>query len=227
MRIERHSWDLSPQEAAALQRELAARVRIVPPRWGDSTEGLIVAAADVSARRGSRRALAAVVAVKLPGLELLELSTAERELSFPYVPGFLSFREAPAILDAFERITVHVDALICDGHGLAHPRRFGLACHVGVLLDLPTVGCAKSRLCGEYKEPGPERGDSSPLELDGQEVGRVLRTRRGARPLYVSVGHMMDTASACALVLACTRNYRLPEPCRMAHRAASGRSARG
>jgi len=219
----RHSWDLLPREAAALQEELAPRVRLEPPPWGAKTDGLFVAAADVSCPRGSDRVCAAVVAVRLPGFEVLDVVRAERAAEFPYVPGLLSFREAPAVLDAFERLGVRVDALLCDGQGLAHPRFFGLACHLGVLLGLPAVGCAKSRLCGEYSEPGPRRGDRSPLMLGAREVGRVLRTREGAKPLFVSPGHMIDLDGAAALVMACTSTRRLPEPCRLAHAAAGGR----
>jgi deoxyribonuclease V len=168
-------------------------------------------------------ARAAAVCCAFPGLEPVEARVVTTPVSFPYVPGLLSFREAPPLLEALAALEHHPDLLLIDGHGIAHPRRFGVASHLGVLLDVPAIGCAKSRLCGRALDPGLRRGDWTPL-VDGDEViGAVLRTRDAVRPLYVSTGHRVDLAAAIAWVLACGGGYRLPEPCRLAHRAAGGR----
>jgi len=188
--------------------------------------------------------MAAVVVVELPAcaaeaassrrrpaFEVVDAVRVEREAKMPYVPGLLSFREAPVVIEAFgmlpAKLRRSIDALICDGQGLAHPRGLGLASHIGLWLGIPTVGCAKSRLCGEHTEPGPDRGDFALLELDGRVVGRVLRTRDNVKPLFVSVGHLIDLEGACDLVLGCGRGLRLPEPTRRAHHAAGGRGAEG
>lgn len=162
--------------------------------------------------------LAAAVLWDLGERKVLEERTALRELTFPYIPGLLSFREAPALLAALELLDGEPDALLCDGQGRAHPRRFGLACHVGWLADLPAVGCAKSRLAGRYAEPGRPRGSRSPLTDRGERIGTVLRTREGVRPLFVSVGHRIDLDTAERLVLDCCLSHRLPEPIRLADR---------
>lgn len=211
-----HRWDLSPAEARALQTDLRTRVRCEPlsgpVQW--------VAGVDVSVKEGTCRA--AVVLVSLPGLDPAEAVVAERPVSFPYVPGLLAFREGPAVLAALENLVGQPDLLIFDAQGLAHPRRMGLAAHLGVLLDLPAVGCAKSRLCGEHREPGLEQGSWVPL-MDGTEtIGAVVRTRRRVRPVFVSVGHRIDLQGAVDLVLRCCAGYRLPEPTRWAHRVAGG-----
>jgi len=211
-----HPWDLSPAEAKALQRTLRQRVRVEPfhqpVRW--------VAGVDVSIRGEVGRA--AVVILSFPELEPLEAATAERPVSFPYIPGLLAFREGPVVLDAMERLQQRPDLLIFDAQGLAHPRRMGLATHLGVLLDLPSIGCAKSRLCGEHQEPPRERGGWVPL-FDGEEViGAVVRTRTDVHPVYVSVGHRIDLEGAVKWVLRCCTRYRLPEPTRWAHRVAGG-----
>ncbi len=218
-----HRWDLEPQEAAALQRRLASRVRQDRPRWPEEFEGLRVAGADVSCPRGSEAIIAAIVVISLPDFSVLETARVKRPADFPYIPGLLSFREAPAVIEAFGKLQTKVDALICDGQGLAHPRGMGLASHIGLWLGIPTVGCAKSRLCGEHREPGRRRGASAVLRLDGKIVGRVLRTRDNVKPLYVSVGHMIDLKTTTNLVLACCGRYRLPEPTRLAHQAAGFR----
>jgi len=179
-----------------------------------------VGGVDVSVEGGMARA--AVVLLSFPALEPIEVATAEMETAFPYVPGLLAFREGPAALAALERLRATPDVLIFDAQGLAHPRRMGLATHIGVLLDHPSVGCAKSRLCGEHEEPPPERGGWVPL-VEGEEViGAALRTQDHLRPLYVSVGHRADLETALDLVLACCLRYRLPEPTRWAHRVAGG-----
>jgi len=216
----RHRWDLSPREAIALQRELVSRViqKDVLPRI------TTVAGIDVGVKGGVARA--AVVVMRFPELEIIEHVRAELPLAFPYVPGLLSFREAPAILEALAKLEHDPDVLIFDGQGYAHPRRMGIATHIGILLDHPTVGCAKSRLCGTFEEPGIERGSYSWL-WDGKEIiGAVVRTRTRVKPVFVSVGHKMRLESAIDLVLQCGRGYRLPEPTRWAHRLASGDGAR-
>ena len=167
---------------------------------------------------GDDRVFAAVVAWDVERCRVIERRALSRPLRFPYVPGLLSFREAPALLAALRRLRTPVDALLCDGQGIAHPRRFGLACHLGVLLGLPAVGCAKSRLIGDWAEPGRERGERSPLTHDGERIGTVLRTRTGVKPLFVSPGHLCDFEGAADLVLRCGGGLRLPEPVRLADR---------
>jgi len=207
----------TPRSAVALQRELAGRV-VREDDFGP-IEGLeTVAGVDISVRGGQARA--AVVRCARSTLEILEVATAVRPLDFPYVPGLLAFREVPAILDAFERLVKPPDLLLVDGHGIAHPRRFGIASHLGVVLDLPAIGCGKSRLVGEHREPGPRRGASTRLLHRGEVIGRVLRTRDGVRPVYVSIGHRVSLATATRLVLSAAPRYRLPEPIRAADRAA-------
>jgi deoxyribonuclease V len=210
-----HPWTLPPSEAIALQRELAAMVIAEDRHPAFET----VAGIDVAVSRGVGRA--AVVVVTYPGLQPVETAIAMRALAFPYVPGLLSFREGPTVLAALAQLRAVPDVLMFDGQGIAHPRRLGLAAHMGVLLDLPTVGCAKSRLCGVAVEPATERGAWSPLTDDGDLLGAVLRTRDGVRPVYVSVGHRVSLRTAVALVLGCGAGRRLPEPTRLAHAAAA------
>jgi len=164
-----------------------------------------------------------VVVLRCPGLEVVEVRVVRGEVSFPYVPGLLSFREAPLILRACEGLRTTPDLILVDGQGIAHPRRLGLASHLGVLLGVATVGCAKSRLCGSHDTPGDERGSCAELVDGGETIGMVVRTRPGTKPVYVSVGHGIDLQTAVRRVLECCRGYRLPEPVRMAHRAAGGR----
>lgn len=217
-----HPWSLSPEEAIHLQETLRAHVVIEPLRAGGlSRHPQRIAGADVSFR-GSR-ARAAVVVLDYGALQLIEQVAAESPVAFPYIPGLLAFREAPAILAALERLHVMPDLIMVDAQGLAHPRRFGLACHLGVLLDLPTIGCAKSVLVGHCDPPGAAPGSTIELIDQGQVVGAAVRTRRGASPVIVSVGHRVDLPSAIRLVLDCARGYRLPEPTRLAHRLASGK----
>jgi len=213
-----HPWDISPQEAIELQWELAKRISL---DTGANTYRT-VAGVDVGVK--GELARAAVVVMVLPELSILERVVIERPVTFPYVPGLLSFREAPAILEALARLESVPDVLLFDGQGYAHPRRMGIATHVGILLDHPTIGCAKSRLCGSYEEPAPARGSYTWLRDRGETVGAVLRTRSGVQPVFVSVGHRMRLDIAIDLVLRCTRGYRLPEPTRWAHRLASGGS---
>jgi len=209
-----HPWQLSAREAVELQRRLAGRVRQTPFRL---REGMRVAGVDVSYRRFGKRFHAAVVVLEYPSLVVAAEATATLESPFPYIPGLLSFRELPAVLEAFARLEMTPDLVMVDGQGVAHPRRFGLACHLGVWLGIPTLGCAKSRLCGRCEEPAAERGATSVLSEGEEEIGRVVRSRTGIRPLFVSPGHLVDVDSAVAAVLACHGGYRLPEPTRQAH----------
>lgn len=176
-----------------------------------------VTGADVAFDKTDNLAIAAVALFDWPGLELVDMSLAMREVTFPYIPGLLSFREIPVLLDAFSRLVKRPDVVFCDGQGRAHPRRFGFACHLGVVLDLPTIGCAKSILVGEHEPVGNCRGMSSSLVHEGEEVGRALRTRDNVEPMYISAGHMMDVETAVDLVLRAGRGFRLPEPTRRAH----------
>jgi deoxyribonuclease V len=208
---------VSPAEARAIQERLWDRV-IRCDRLGKIAS---VAGVDVGFERGGRVTRAAVAVLSFPELELREQRLIRRPTQFPYVPGLLSFREVPAILAALEALDQMPDLLLCDGQGLAHPRRFGMACHLGVLTGLPSIGVAKSRLIGEHAEPGIEKGCWAPLRDDGETIGAVLRSRRGVRPLYISIGHRVSLETAIEYVLACTPRYRLPETTRLADRLAS------
>ena len=216
MRIRRlHRWNLDYRQAVAVQRQLAAQVVEGPPLSHVET----VAAADVSAGKREEWIIAAVVVVRLPDFEVVETSEAGMKAAWPYVPGCLSFREAPVVLEAFRQLRTVPDVVLVDGQGVAHPRRLGLASHLGLALEVPTIGCAKSRLVGEARGPlGLARGSRQPLCDGGRRIGTVLRTRTGARPLYVSVGHRIDLASAERWILATASRFRLPEPARLAHR---------
>lgn len=210
-----HSLQVSVAEARELQERLREEVRCDVPL--DTGNVRLVAGTDISYLRERRLALGAAVLMSFPDLELLEVSTSCVEVGFPYVPGLLSFRELPALLPALKGLGADPDVILVDGQGIAHPRGCGLASHLGILAGIPTIGCAKSRLLGEAEEPGPEVGDWAPLVYEGRTVGAVLRTRAGVKPLYVSVGHMVDLPSSIRMVLACLRGKRLPEPQRRAH----------
>lgn len=214
----RHRWDLTPAEARALQDELRGRVE-VHDRLGRVKR---IAGVDVGFEDGGRRTRAAVAVLAFPSLEPLDQALARRPTAFPYVPGLLSFRELPAVLDALDRLPAAPDLLLCDAQGYAHPRRFGLACHLGVLTDIPSIGVAKTRLIGEHTAVPVAKGARVPLIDQGEEIGAVLRSRSGVRPLYVSIGHRVSLPTAIDYVLACTTRYRLPETTRRAHRLASG-----
>ncbi|MEE8138179.1 MAG: deoxyribonuclease V [Thermoanaerobaculia bacterium] len=217
MRIRRlHPWNLTPGEAIEVQKSLRGRVetadRLGRLRW--------VAGVDVGFDRDSKTCRAALAVLSWPDLELEDRATAEQPATFPYVPGLLSFREIPVVLEGVGRLTLEPDLLICDGQGYAHPRRFGLASHLGLVTDTPSIGVAKSRLIGTHEEPPPERGGRTPL-VDGEEiVGMVLRTRTNVRPVYVSIGHRVRLETAVELALRAAPRYRLPEPTRWAHRLA-------
>ncbi|HXV60004.1 MAG TPA: endonuclease V [Vicinamibacteria bacterium] len=210
-----HPWTVSPKAAVEIQLELGSRVRRVAP---ESHPRFVVG---VDGAFTDDRAIGAAVCFDTKTRRVVEESIASRTLVFPYVPGLLSFREAPVILRALRKLRLPVNAILCDGHGLAHPRRFGLACHVGVLWDGPTIGCAKNLLLGTHRPVGFRRGCSTPLRDKGEIVGSVLRTRDGVRPVFVSIGHKVDRKTAEKVVLACTVGYRLPEPIRRAHQIVS------
>lgn len=213
-----HRWDLSVEEARALQARLAAQV--IAELTFDPAAIQTIAGIDVGFRGEIARA--AVVVLRFPSLEPLDWACAEVPITFPYVPGLLAFREGPSVLAALERLSTWPDLLIFDAQGRAHPRRLGLASHLGVILDQPSIGCAKSRLIGVHDPPGDAAGDWAPL-YDGEEmVGAVLRTRPGIQPIYVSIGHRVDLPTAIEFVLRCTRHHRLPETTRYAHQVAAG-----
>lgn len=176
-----------------------------------------IAGADVAYSAKNNRLVASVVVFSFPRLHTVEVVWSEGESTFPYIPGLLTFREAPILLKAFARLDHEPDVIFFDGQGIAHPRRIGLASHIGIILGLPAIGCAKSRLIGEYTEPGKNKGDKSPLKDKGIIIGMVLRTRTAVKPIFVSVGHKIDLDTAVTMVMACTGRYRLPEPTRKAH----------
>ena len=208
-----HRWDVSPREAVAIQRGLAAEVRQEPLPSPIET----IAGIDVSIR--GDLAQAAVVVLRFPSLEVVDRAVWRAEVPFPYIPGLLSFREMPVILPALERLSVRPDVLVTDSHGFAHSRRFGLACHLGVLLDRPAFGIAKSLFVGTFEAPAPEKGSRAALvdKKTGEVLGTVLRTRTNVKPVYVSVGHRITLEEAVALALACAPRYKIPEPTRQAH----------
>ena len=211
-----HRWDVTPADARALQLEWRARLDL-RDRTGRIHR---VAGADVAfdpAVLGGE-AIAGIVLFSYPGWEELDCAAARQPLAFPYVPGLLSFREIPAILAALERLREAPDLIYCDGQGYAHPRRFGLACHLGVLLDVPTIGCAKSRLIGTHREPGRQAGAWAPLFDDGERIGAALRTRAGARPMYISSGHRVSLERALQLTMEACDGRRVPRPTRRADR---------
>jgi deoxyribonuclease V len=206
-----HPWNLSPVEAVALQRTLAPLVTETPWMHPPQT----VAGLDMSVRGDQVKA--AVVVLQLPELTMIDQAVWHGMVEFPYIPGLLSFREAPAVLRALEQLRVWPDLLVADAQGRAHPRRFGLACHLGVLLDWPTIGVAKSWLYGAHEPPAAEKGASSPLRKGEEVLGVALRTRANSRPVYVSVGNRTTLAQAVELTLRCAPRYRIPEPTRQAH----------
>lgn len=213
-----HPWNLTPREAIALQERLRHAV-IVEDRLGPVR---FVAGTDVGFEEEGRVTRAAVVVLTFPELKFADCALAQVPTAFPYVPGLLSFREAPAVLEALGKLAVAPDLLLCDGQGIAHPRRLGIASHLGLAAELPSIGVAKTRLTGTHGEVPDARGAWTPL-LDGNEmIGAALRTRPGTRPLYISPGHRVSLASAIRYVMACVTQYRLPETTRLAHRLASG-----
>ncbi len=212
-----HRWDVTPAEAVALQKELADRL-VIENRFGEIRT---VAGVDMGIRDDTARA--AVVVLSFPELAVIDYAVAEQPVPFPYIPGLLTFREGPVVLDAMDRLSTTPDLLIFDGQGIAHPRRLGIASHMGLILDIPSIGCAKSRLCGHYEEPDEEKGSQSPLIYYRKTIGMVVRTRTRVKPVYVSPGHRVDLPTAVDYVLACCTRYRLPETTRWSHNVAGGK----
>lgn len=220
MKIEqRHPWPDRIEDAIAIQEQL--RSEVIPHDELKTVDS--VAGVDVGFTDGGETTRAAVVILSFPDLKLQETAIAYRPTRFPYVPGFLSFREIPAILDALEKLTLTPQLILCDGQGIAHPRRFGLACHLGVLTQLSTIGVAKSLFIGKHDPLAPERGATQPLVDRGETIGTVLRTRHNINPVYVSIGHKISLETAVDYVLRCTPKYRLPETTRLADKLASDR----
>jgi deoxyribonuclease V len=228
-----HEWDLTYGQARELQSRLASRVRFTQVK----NEPRVVAGLDCAFSKDERTIFAVAVVIGLPNFEVIETTTAAIKVDFPYIPGLLSFREAPACIEAIEKLNATPDVFIIDGQGFAHPRRFGIASHIGVLVNKPTIGCAKSRLMGSFDEPGRGKGNFSHLldaarpscrSLRGQDardtetIGAVLRTRNDVKPVFVSVGHKCTLQDAINIVLKCTTRFRLPEPSRLAHQLVSG-----
>jgi len=219
-----HEWDLSYADARQLQTELAGRVQVVPlPR-----EPTLIVGLDCAFSKDGRRTFAAAVSLEVVTerdgsfrLRHVETASAERATAFPYIPGLLSFREAPVCLEAAGRLRREPDLYVVDGQGVAHPRRLGLASHLGLFLDQPTIGCAKSRLIGTFDEPSIEKGAWSPLRDGDEVIGAVVRTRSRVKPVFVSVGHQCTLEDAIRITLACTTRYRIPEPARLAHQIVS------
>ena len=206
---QRHDWNLTTSQARDLQNRLALDVC----RLGSVVDPRFIAGIDVSSPLRARgMGTAAVVVLAYPGLELIETQTICGQIDFPYVPGLLSFREAPLILQAFEKIKHAPDLIIVDGQGIAHPRRLGIAAHLGLFFNIPTIGCAKSRLCGTYQEPAPEAGNFEELTDNGESIGVVLRTKNNVKPLFISIGNNIAIEDAIYWIMRCCRGYRLPEP---------------
>ncbi|UCF44519.1 MAG: deoxyribonuclease V [Planctomycetota bacterium] len=212
-----HNWNVSYSEAAALQKQLASKVRF--KRLEKSPK--LIAGMDCALSKDGQRIIACAVVVKLPGLKLVETKTATHKVSFPYIPGLLSFREAPVCIAAVEKLKSEPDLFLIDGQGIAHPRRVGLAAHLGLFFDKPTIGCAKSRLTGSFEDPSGQKGSHSQLKDKDEVIGAVVRTRTDVKPVFVSVGNRCTLNDAIKTTLACTTKYRLPEPTRLAHQLVS------
>ena len=207
------SWAVTPREAIRIQHMLREKLVLRPPKKPIR----ILAAGDVSYDSGDGSQFGAFLLFRFPDLTPLEKAWAVEKISFPYIPGLLTFREAPVLLKAFSQLSQKPDLLLLDGQGIAHPRSLGIAAHLGVLLNLPAIGCAKSRLCGEYEEPGLQKGSATPLKENGKRIGMVIRTRNGIKPVFVSPGYKMDFVTSTKVVLDLCRTYRIPEPLRQAH----------
>lgn len=218
MRIKKlHTWNLSYSQAHELQKQLACKVQPTPlkdpPR--------LIAGLDCALSKDGQKIIACAVVVKLPALEPVETKTAKQKLSFPYIPGLLSFREAPVCIAAVKKLKTEPDLFLIDGQGIAHPRRLGLAAHLGLFFDKPTIGCAKSRLTGSFENPSGQKGSHNELKDKDDVIGAVLRTRTNVKPIFVSLGNRCTLNDAIKTTLACTTKYRLPEPTRLAHQLVS------
>ena len=214
-----HSWNVSPAEARQIQEQVRSQVR--QKNAASLRRIKHVAGIDISIRND--RAIAAIVVLDYETLQIVDFAVHEDDIPFPYVPGLLSFRECPSILAAAEKLRVEPDLILVDGQGIAHPRRLGIAAHLGVLFDKPTIGCAKTRLTGKHQEPALTEGSHADLWDRDELIGAVLRTKNKVRPLYISIGHKVELPTAIKLVLSCCRGYRLPEPTRFAHQVAGGK----
>lgn len=222
MNAKLHNWNLTPEEATRVQKDLRNRLVLI---W-DEHPVATVAGVDVSIKPETARA--AIVVLRYPELTPVEAVTADAPLVFPYIPGLLSFREGPAVLAAWSQLQNKPDLLMFDGQGIAHPRGIGIAAQMGLWLERPTIGVAKSRLYGRHAEVGPQRGDQADLiDKNGNVIGAVLRAREKTNPLYISPGHLMDVQHAVEFVMACSAGYRLPEPTRWAHKVAGGEKLPG
>jgi deoxyribonuclease V len=208
-----HQWNVTYPEAVAIQNELRKNIRVCALKHEPAT----IAGADVSFDKQNNTLYAAVAVLEFPSLEPVAKAVVKEQASFPYIPGLLSFREVPVVIKSYKKLKVFPDVLLCDGQGMAHPRGVGLASHLGLLLGIPSIGCAKSRLCGEHAEPGPEVGNWTSLKLDDRTIGAVLRTRKGVKPVYVSVGHLITLRKAITIVIRSGAGFRIPEPTRIAH----------
>ena len=214
---ELHRWDLPPAEAKALQQELAGRVKLQPlPATFN-----VLGAADIGYSSATNQLVAVMVTFRWPDLGHIESAHVVTPVTFPYIPGLLSFREVPALLEAHRRLQYPPDVLICDGQGIAHPRKFGLASHLGLCLETPTIGCAKKLLCGKHDEVGIERGSAALLRHRDEAVGWVFRSRTGVKSIYISPGHLSDLESSKELICRCLGRFRIPEPARQAHNLAT------
>jgi len=208
-----HDWDLAPTAAVRLQQELREQVRIQLPAHAIET----IAGADISFNKYSETVYAAIVVLRLSDLQTIETAGVVSTAKFPYIPGLLSFREIPCLIEAWQKLQIEPDAIVLDGQGMAHPRRMGIACHAGLIFDRPAIGCAKSVLCGKFDDPFPERGSWSPMIHRGETVGAALRTKNRVQPVYVSPGHFIDLDASIELMLQCDGGYRVPEATRRAH----------
>jgi len=213
-----HNWQLTTVHAKEIQYQIASRVS----RKNEVTNPRFIAGLDISVTKEQAKATATAVVLNFPKLEVAEVKTVQDKLNFPYIPGYLSFREAPLTLKVCEQLDITPDLVIVDGHGIAHPRRLGLASHLGLFLEIPTIGCGKSLLCGDFTEPGNEPGSYTDVLENGETIGVALRTKSRVKPVFVSIGHKIDLNTAIKWIMNCCRGYRLPEPTRLAHQAAGG-----
>ena len=207
-----HRWNLTPKQAIALQKKLAPKIKFTPVRKLPK----LVAGLDCAFSKDGKKIIAAVVVLQLPELKVIETRYAVRKLRFPYIPGLLSFREAPACLSAVKKLKNTPDAFLIDGQGFAHPRRFGIASHLGLFLNKPTIGCAKSLLIGKFENPASQKGSFTPLKDKNETIGVVLRTATNVKPIFISVGNNCRLKDAIKIVLACSAGFRIPEPTRLA-----------
>ncbi len=208
-----HPWDITYNEAIDIQKKLSSNVILQP----FNSDLKFIAGADVSYSKDDDLFFAGVIVLRFPDMTIVEESIASDKVNFPYIPGLLSFRESPILIKAFEKLNIIPDVVIIDGQGIAHPRGLGIASHIGLLLDIPTIGCAKNILVGHYDEPGSETGDHSAIIFNKKVIGAVLRTKKNVSPVFISPGHKINMSSSIDIVMKTCRGYRLPEPTRQAH----------